>query len=108
MTTTSKLRQLRKSKGYSQEELAALLCISQSTYARIENGKSKSVFNYIEKISAILNIHPTELSGNTELNENRILFDQLIEKNVLIDLLQNRIAHLETTINLLQKTTIPS
>lgn len=108
MISISKLRQLRKSKGYSQEELADLLCISQSAYARIENGKSKSVFNYIAKIGVIFNISPTELLETSELNENRMLFDQLKEKNMLIELLQNRIANLETTINLLQEITIPS
>lgn len=107
MISISKLRQLRKSKGYSQEELADLLCISQSA-ASIENGKSKSVFNYIAKIGVIFNISPTELLETSELNENRMLFDQLKEKNMLIELLQNRIANLETTINLLQEITIPS
>ena len=34
----SKIKALRKEKGLSQEQVADYLHISQSTYARIENG----------------------------------------------------------------------
>jgi len=37
-----KIKRLRKSKGFSQEEMAEKLHISQSAYARIETGESHS------------------------------------------------------------------
>jgi Predicted transcriptional regulator with C-terminal CBS domains len=49
-----KIKRLRKSKGFSQEDMAEKLHISQSAYARIENGESHSWAAHIEKLSEIL------------------------------------------------------
>lgn len=38
----SKIFELRKSKGWSQEQVAESLQISQSAYARMERGESNS------------------------------------------------------------------
>lgn len=56
-----KLKQLRKQKGLSQEQVAEFLHISQSAYARIENGESHSWAYHIKKICEIFNITPEEL-----------------------------------------------
>ncbi|KMQ65968.1 hypothetical protein ACM39_16250 [Chryseobacterium sp. FH2] len=53
-----KIKRLRKSKGYSQEDMAEKLHISQSAYARIENGESHSWATHIEKISEIFEMKP--------------------------------------------------
>lgn len=45
-----RLRNLRKQKNWSQEEVAFKLNISQSAYDRIEKGESNSWANYIEPI----------------------------------------------------------
>ncbi len=60
-TVGSKIKSLRKKKGLSQEQVADYLHISQSTYARIENGERGSWANYIEPISKLFNIQPEEL-----------------------------------------------
>lgn len=57
----NKLKRLRKQKGLTQEQMADLLSISQSTYARIENGESQSWAGYIKKICKIFEILPEEL-----------------------------------------------
>jgi len=49
---------LRKSKGFSQEEMAEKLHISQSAYARIKNGESHSWAAHIEKLSEIFEMKP--------------------------------------------------
>lgn len=56
-----KLKQLRKQKGLSQEQVAEFLHISQSAYARIENGESHSWAYHIKKICEIFDITPEEL-----------------------------------------------
>lgn len=56
-----KLKQLRKQKGLSQEQVADFLHISQSAYARIENGESHSWAYHIRKICEIFDITPEEL-----------------------------------------------
>ncbi|WP_439479602.1 helix-turn-helix domain-containing protein [Chryseobacterium aquaticum] len=55
-----KINRLRKSKGFSQDDMAEKLHISQSAYARIENGESHSWAAHIEKLSEILEIKPED------------------------------------------------
>lgn len=65
-----KIKRLRKSKGFSQEEMAEKLHISQSAYARIENGESHSWATHIEKLSEIFEVKPesflTDETNNLE------------------------------------------
>lgn len=42
MNIPKKLKQLREQKNYTQEEIADLLNMSQSAYARMENGKTNA------------------------------------------------------------------
>lgn len=72
MTTAvaNKIRNLRKAKGYSQEEVAERLSISQSAYARIERGESHSWAVHLEKLSEIFEIRPEELLSDDSNNFN--------------------------------------
>ncbi len=85
-----RIRILRKQKGLSQEQVADSLHISQSAYARIENGESHSWSNYIEQISRLFEIQPEELikqehviiNNNQQGGEsnNAFIINQLSEK----------------------------
>lgn len=57
----NKLKKLRKQRKLTQEQMGDLLAISQSAYARIENGESHSWASYIKKICKIFDILPEEL-----------------------------------------------
>lgn len=57
----SKIFELRKLKGWSQEQVADSLQISQSAYARIERGESNSWANHLVTISNLFEISPEEL-----------------------------------------------
>lgn len=52
------IRQQRKLKDYSQEYVARKLKLSQSHYARIENGKSELMFSVFVKLIDILELEP--------------------------------------------------
>ena len=54
-------RILRLEKGISQDEMAVLVGVSQSAYARFESGATRLDFVLLEKISNILNINIEEL-----------------------------------------------
>jgi DNA-binding helix-turn-helix protein len=56
-----KIKNLRKSRNLSQEEVAEFLHVSQSTYARIESGASNSWAGYILPICEFFGIQPEEL-----------------------------------------------
>lgn len=56
-----RIKQLRSQRGWSQEEVAYKLHISQATYARIEKGETNSWAAYIKEIGNIFEISPDEL-----------------------------------------------
>lgn len=66
----NKLKELRKQKGLSQEQVCDALEISQSAYARIEKGESNSWAIHLEKIASLFNIKPEEL-----LKEDRLVIN---------------------------------
>jgi len=113
MNTTigKKLRDIRKQKGWSQEHVADSLYLSQSAYARIENGESCSWANNLEQICKVFEITPEELVKNENeviINNNQqggssnnaIVINQLSEK--LIEQYEERIKELKETISLLK------
>ena len=89
----NKLKQFRKIKGMSQEQVADYLHLSQSAYARMESGESHSWASHIDKICEVFEITPEELvkSENIIVNNNQqggtstnaIIINQLSEKLIL-------------------------
>jgi transcriptional regulator with XRE-family HTH domain len=55
------MRLLRLSKGYSQENLAELLGISQSNYGKLERGESRIALETVEKIADTYSIPLVDL-----------------------------------------------
>ena len=105
-TVGNRLKKLRQSKIWSQEQVADYLHISQSAYARIERGESSSWATYIKKICEIYNIGPEELfkeEQEIESKENDILQveNQLPEK--LGDKLVSQIKDLKKIIKFLKQ-----
>ena len=102
----NKLKQLRKNKSMSQEQVADYLHLSQSAYARMESGESHSWANHIDKICEVFEITPEELVKNENIivnsnqqggtSTNAIIINQLSEK--LIEQYEERIKELKQTI----------
>lgn len=86
-----KLKSLRKSKGFSLEEVIQKLNISKSTYDRMEKGETSSWITKIESICNLYEIEPEELF----LSE---------EKYALINRQQTDKTMSNTVINLSKKT----
>lgn len=57
----TKIREIRKKKGYKQAAIAKELGISQSTYAKIEKGQQKLSLETFLSISQILSVTPTDI-----------------------------------------------
>lgn len=102
----SKLLELRKDKGWSQEQTADYLKVSRSTYQRIETGEGNSWAGYIEKICEVFEITPEELvshsniilnnSQNGGTSNNALVINQLSEK--LIEQYENHLKEKGETI----------
>jgi len=63
------LRNLRREKDYSQEYLSLKLEISQSYYARIENGKAALTIKTFHQILAVLEIDCIDFYHKIKLME---------------------------------------
>ena len=101
-----RLKELRKNKGLSQEQVADYLHLSRSAYARIESGESHSWANYLIEICQVFEISPEELvkcenimiDNNQERgsSNNAIIINQLSGK--LIEQYEERIQELKQII----------
>ena len=75
------IRELRKEKGYSQEQLSAAAKITQAALSQIENGKRPGT-GTLKKISGALKIpvsliYVAGMEKDDVPKEKRILYDQL-------------------------------
>ena len=106
-----KIKNLRKSRNLSQEEVAEFIHVSQSTYARIENGASNSWAGYILPLCELFGIQPEELlkTDHIVINNNNTscqysggyVVNQLSDK--LIEQYEKRLVEKDTLIAYLQK-----
>lgn len=106
-----KIKNLRKSKNLSQEQVAEFIHVSQSTYARIESGASNSWAGYILPLCELFGIQPEELlkTDHIVINNNNTscqysggyVVNQLSDK--LIEQYEKRLVEKDTLIAYLQK-----
>ena len=68
MNVHEKIRFLRKSKNWSQDEMAEKLAMSVSGYAKIEQGKSEATLVKLEQIAEIFDMDVLELLTLGEKN----------------------------------------
>jgi transcriptional regulator with XRE-family HTH domain len=68
MEVHEKIRFLRESKDWSQEDMAGKLNMSVSGYSKIERGETKIALSKLKKVSEILGIDVMELMSLGEKN----------------------------------------
>ena len=61
------LKQIRKSKGLTQQEVANYIGISQNNYSYWENGKVKIDNKSLQKLSELFNVSIDTIIGNNQL-----------------------------------------
>ena len=77
MKLGEKIKQLRKSKGISQEELASTLNINRNFLSRIETGKSEPTASMLKNIAKIFNVDLNSLLDVKSLpsdNSNKLKY----------------------------------
>lgn len=70
MKLGEKIKQLRKSKGISQEELASMLKINRNYLSRIETGKSEPTSGILKNIAEIFTVDLNSLLDISDENKN--------------------------------------
>ena len=86
--TAKRIRDIRKQKGISAEDLAEKIGMNRATYYRYESGDLKNLkFEKIQKIAEALDVYPVDLVVWEEekpvLNEDE-LDDELIRRLMLL------------------------
>ncbi len=66
----SKIRQLRKERGLTQEQLAEKLNIDNKHLSRIEKGIHKPTYHVILKLAEVLNINIYDFSEKSDLKND--------------------------------------
>ncbi|MCQ2472135.1 MAG: helix-turn-helix domain-containing protein [Clostridia bacterium] len=64
--TNSRLKDLRKKRGYTQIKMQMLTGIDQSDYSKIESGKRYFTFEQCKRIALALNTSMDYLAGLTD------------------------------------------
>lgn len=64
----SRLKELRKEKGYTQIKMQMLTGIDQSDYSKIENGKRYYTFEQCKQIALALDTSMDYLAGLTDIS----------------------------------------
>ncbi|MDR2057269.1 MAG: helix-turn-helix domain-containing protein [Dysgonamonadaceae bacterium] len=70
----SKVKRLRLEKGLSQSQMAELLNMEKSVYARLETGKTYSWAKYLEELLVVFEITPDkffeDIGANVVINDS--------------------------------------
>lgn len=76
----SRIRELRKTQGFSQEAFAEKIGIATNTLSSIERGNAFMTASTLEKIIHILNIQPQDLFNFQTNKSNQDLYNSIITK----------------------------
>jgi transcriptional regulator with XRE-family HTH domain len=115
--TITKIRCLRESKKWNQEELAAKMGITQNTYSRIESGQSRLTIERLHQLANIFEVTADYLinnqapitKNNNDSNHIATIYTQIhieAHKELLNELLKSKndqIKQLNETIESLKK-----
>lgn len=64
-----RIKMLRKNKGYTQKDMANLLCISQQAYQQLETGRTEDMrISTLKKLCALFEVSADWLLGIGESN----------------------------------------
>ncbi len=85
-----RLREIRKSKGLTQEEICDLTGMDVSNYSKIETGKIAPSLISLQKLIKYANFQPNELFEYSHLDEEEKLDQKIFESYKNFSLKQKR------------------
>ena len=72
-----RIKDFRKSKGFTQEYIAEQIGIESTSISNIENGKYYPTAENLERIIKVLNISPQDLFTIEHYQNNDVLLDEI-------------------------------
>lgn len=100
MVFAKKLKELRKEKGLTQEELASQLFVSRTLISKYESGAIYPTKENAEKIAQFFNVNLSDLIDSNE-TISIALNDQETNSNKIHKVLSFLVIYLSTLINIL-------
>jgi transcriptional regulator with XRE-family HTH domain len=96
----SKVRNIRKEKGYSQIKFAELIGISTNALSLIETGTGFCTAETLNKILVVLDVEPAELFSFGVIKSDDELFNNILRK---LEIIKTRRKDLEIIDTILSK-----
>lgn len=90
MNTGEKIRLARRSKKFTQEDMATALNISQRAYSKIENDEVNLKIERLEKIASILEVESKDLLPGTPTQHFETVTYSQIGNGQLINQIENK------------------
>ena len=87
-----RLKEIRKQKGLTQEQIAKIIGVAKTTYCNYENGHSEMEFDTIIKLAKYYDVTIGYLMGVEEQDKIMITkqdFDKMIELKEIVVKIQN-------------------
>ncbi len=72
-----RIKEIRKSKGFTQDALAEKIGIDSKHLSRVECGKNNPSLDLLYKIASVLDIDTEEFFKNSHLKEKEILIEEM-------------------------------
>lgn len=97
MTTADTLRDLRKKKGATQEDVAASVNIALTSYARYETGKRNPTTDIARRLADYFGVSiDTLITGESDAaDRSRVLFGQTLSRSRYEDLTPEELEELD-------------
>lgn len=87
MKIGQRIRQLRKSRKYTQADLAKLLGVKPTTVASWEQGRNQPLMDKVQKIAILFDIPMSELIGDKQPKNNKVVYSSARFKRIAIPII---------------------
>lgn len=95
MSIGEQLAEIRKDKGYTQENLAEVLHITKSTLSNYENNRRTPDITFIKAFSKLMDVSVDYILGLTEVSQGISVLKKRVGKNTNIEQIVNMIISLD-------------
>ena len=90
------LSEIRKDKGYTQEDLAEVLHVTKSTLSNYENDRRTPDIAFIKSFSKVMDVSVDYIIGITEIPQGISILKKRIGKNTTVEQIINMLLTLDS------------
>ena len=96
MSIGEQLSEIRKDKGYTQEDLAEVLHVTKSTLSNYENDRRTPDIAFIKSFSKVMDVSVDYIIGITEIPQGISILKKRIGKNTTVEQIINMLLTLDS------------